>query len=139
LETKGLRKKLIAFICSHCSLSGADSAGVKGLQYPPDVRVVRLTCSGQVNEILILEALRSGADGVIIFGCPDNDCHYKVGSKIAKRRVEKLRGMLPALGIDAERVRFVQVAASEGEKFAEAISEMAEKIEELGPNPLRGG
>ena len=137
MDENGPEGKLIAFICSHCSLSGADSAGVKGLSYSPSVRIVRVMCSGQVNEVVILEALRDGADGVIVFGCPEYDCHYKIGSRNAKRRIEKLKALLPSVGIEAERLEFVEVAASDGEKFAEAIKDMANRVMELGPNPLR--
>jgi len=129
--------KVVAFICSHCSLSGADAAGVKRLPYPSNVRLIRLTCSGQVNELVVLEALMDGADGVLVFGCPENDCHYKIGSRNAKLCVEKLKSMLPSVGLEPERVGFEHIGASDGEKFAEALRSMVSKIQELGPNPLK--
>ena len=128
--------KIIAFVCSHCSLSAAETAGVNRLSYPSNVRIIQLACSGHIDKILMVEALRNGADGVLVFGCPEGDCHYKTGNKLAKSRVDELKSLLPMVGLEAKRLNFVQVGASEGEKFARAINDMFADLESLGPNPL---
>jgi len=133
---EGTVSKVIAFVCSHCSLSGAESAGTKRIQYPADVQLIRVACSGQVDETIITNAFKSGADGVIVFGCPDGDCHYEVGNQLAKQRIRELKSMLPAIGFDEKRLEFVQVGASDGEKFVEAVKKMFANLEEVGPSPL---
>ena len=123
--------KIIGFICSNCSLSAADTAGARHLQYPADIRFVRVECSGQVDETLIAETFEKGADGVIVFACAEGDCHYKVGNELAKSRAGKLKSVLTIIGFESERLKFVQVAASEGEKFAGAINEAFADLKRL--------
>ena len=125
--------KIIGFICSNCSLSAADTAGARHLQYPADIRFVRVECSGQVDETLIAETFEKGADGVMVFACAEGDCHYKVGNELANSRVGKLKLLLPVIGLKSERLKFVRVAASEGEKFAGAINEAFVDLKKVGP------
>ena len=129
--------RAVGFICSNCSLSAADTAGAMRLQYPADIRLVRVECSGQVDETLIAETFEKGADGVIVFGCAEGDCHYEVGNELTKERIEKMKLLLPAVGLEPQRLKFVQVAASEGKKFAQAIDEMFADLEKLGPSPIK--
>jgi F420-non-reducing hydrogenase iron-sulfur subunit len=131
---------IVGFLCNWCAYAGADLAGVSRIQYPPNVRIVRVMCSGRVDPVFILEAFRSGADGVLVAGCHlPSDCHYISGNFKAHRRVMMLKKLLPQFGIDPERLRIEWVSASEGDKFATVIKDMTEEIKKLGPSPLRAG
>jgi coenzyme F420-reducing hydrogenase delta subunit len=133
---EGTDSKILAFICSHCSLSGAETAGVNKLQYSTDMRIIQTACSGQVDETLIVNAFKKGADAVIVFACPDGDCHYKVGNHIAKQRIKELQVALKAVGLGEKRLKLVQIGASEGEKFVEAINQTFKELKELGLSPI---
>jgi len=128
--------KIIAFLCNWCSYAGADLAGTSRLQYPPYIRIIRVPCSGRINPIYIVNALMDGADGVMVSGCHPGDCHYLAGNLYARRRFTVLKKMLTTVGIDPERVQFTWVSASEGNRFADVVREVSEKIVELGPNPI---
>lgn len=128
--------KIIAFACNWCSYAGADLAGVSRIQYPPTTRIIRVMCSGRVSPMFILEALRSGADGVLVTGCHLGDCHYLSGNEKAIRHVEMARSLLGLLGIQPERLRLEWISAAEGARFAEIVSEFTDQIRELGANPL---
>jgi F420-non-reducing hydrogenase iron-sulfur subunit len=133
---------IIGFLCNWCAYAGADLAGVSRIQYPPNIRVIRVMCSGRVDPALILEAFRQGADGVLVAGChPPSDCHYLSGNFKALKRVVLLKRVLKELGVEPERLRIEWISASEGDKFARVVSEMVREIKKLGPNPLkvRGG
>jgi F420-non-reducing hydrogenase iron-sulfur subunit len=132
--------KIVGFLCNWCAYAGADLAGVSRIQYPPNVRIVRVMCSGRVHPAFILEAFRSGADGVLVAGCHlPSDCHYISGNFKAHRRIMMLKKLLPQFGIEHERLRIEWVSASEGDKFATVIKDMTEEIKKLGPSPLRAG
>ena len=132
--------KIVGFLCNWCAYAGADLAGVSRIQYPPNVRIVRVMCSGRVDTVFILEAFRSGADGVLVAGCHlPSDCHYISGNFKAHRRVMMLKKLLPQFGIEPERLRIEWVSASEGDRFATVIKDMTEEIKKLGPSPLRAG
>lgn len=133
---EGMNSKVLAFVCSHCSLSGAEAAGISRLQYPADLRIIQVACSGQIDETLIIDAFKRGIDGIMIFACPDGDCHYKIGNQIAKQRVKMLQAALRAVGLGAERLKFIQIGASEGEKFAEAVNQFFDELKQLGANPI---
>ncbi len=126
--------KILAFLCNWCSYAGADLAGTSRLQYPPNVRVIRVPCSGRVNPIYIVEALRRGADGVLVSGCHPGDCHYLAGNYFARRRFALLQRYLEYLGIEKGRVQFSWVSASEGVRFAEVVTKVTEDVKRLGPN-----
>jgi len=128
--------KIIAFLCNWCSYAGADLAGTSRLQYPPYIRIIRVPCSGRINPIYIVNALMDGADGVMVSGCHPGDCHYLAGNLYARRRFTVLKKMLTTVGIDPERVQFTWVSASEGNRFADVVREVSEKIVSLGPNPI---
>lgn len=125
--------RIVAFFCNWCTYTAADLAGVSRLQYAPNVRVIRLMCSGRVDPQFILEALARGADGVLIGGCHPGDCHYAEGNYKTLRRMRMLHRILAALGIEPERVRLEWIAASEGEKLRQVINDMVERIRTLGP------
>jgi F420-non-reducing hydrogenase iron-sulfur subunit len=137
LERKnGFDPRIVGFCCNWCSYAGADLAGVSRFQYPPNIRIIRVMCSGRVDPAFILKALEVGADGVLIAGCHPGDCHYIAGNYKAARRISLLKRVLDQFGIEGERVRLEWVSASEGSRFAEVVSDFTQTIKELGPNPL---
>jgi F420-non-reducing hydrogenase iron-sulfur subunit len=130
--------RIIGFLCNWCSYAGADLAGVSRFQYPPNVRIIRVMCSGRVHPTFILEAFRDGADGVLVAGChPPNDCHYISGNLKAERRVALLRGLIAQLGLEPERLRLEWISAAEGDKFARVVRDMVADLKKLGPSPLK--
>jgi F420-non-reducing hydrogenase iron-sulfur subunit len=130
--------KIVGFLCNWCSYAGADLAGVSRFQYPPNLRVIRVMCSGRVHPAHVLEAFRDGADGVLVAGChPPNDCHYISGNLKAQRRVALLKKLMAQLGLEPERLRLEWISAAEGDKFARVIREMVSDLRKLGPSPLR--
>ena len=131
--------RIVGFLCNWCSYAGADLAGVSRIQYPPTLRIVRVMCSGRIHPALILEAFRSGADGVLVAGCHLGDCHYISGNYKTQNRVLMLKKVLEQLGLDPERLRLEWVSASEGDRFAKVVKDMTEEIKKLGPSPLRNG
>ncbi|UCF14520.1 MAG: hydrogenase iron-sulfur subunit [Phycisphaerales bacterium] len=128
---------IIGFCCNWCSYAGADLAGVSRLQYPPNLRVIRVMCSGMVHPNLVIDALTKGADGVIICGCHIGDCHYLEGNVKAENRKEAIELMLEDFGVEPERFRLEWVSASEGPRFAEVITNMTETVRALGPSPYK--
>jgi len=125
--------KIVAFCCNWCSYAGADLAGTSRIQYPPNIRIIRVMCSGRVSPAFVLKALSVGADGVLILGCHPGDCHYIEGNYKALRRMALLKKMLAQMGIEDERVRLDWVSASEGARFASIVSDMTGKVKALGP------
>ena len=128
---------IITFCCNWCSYAGADLAGVSRLQYPPNLRIIRVMCSGMVHPNLVIEALTKGADGVLICGCHLGDCHYLEGNVKAESRKEAIELMLEDFGLEPERFRLEWVSASEGPRFADVAREMTEAVQALGPSPYR--
>ncbi len=124
---------IIGFLCNWCSYAGADLAGTSRIQYPPNLKVIRVMCSGRVNPIFVINALQQGADGVLIGGCHPGDCHYERGNYLARRRMAVLKNLLEYTGIDSRRVRMTWVSAAEGNKFAEVVKEVTEDVRKLGP------
>jgi F420-non-reducing hydrogenase iron-sulfur subunit len=125
--------KIVAFLCNWCSYAGADLAGVSRLQYPPNVRIIRVPCSGRINPLYILKALQDGADGVLVSGCHPGDCHYISGNLLARRRFALLKSLLTYVGIEPERVQFSWVSASEGGRFADLMTKISAEVAALGP------
>jgi len=124
---------IIAFLCNWCSYVGADLAGISRIRYPANVKVVRVMCSGRVNPLFVIYALRHGLDGILIAGCHPGDCHYLQGNYIARRRLVLMRRLIEYVGIDPRRLRVSWVSASEGAKFADLVKEMVDEIKKLGP------
>ncbi len=130
--------RIVAFFCNWCTYTAADLAGVSRLKYAPNVRVIRLMCSGRVDPQFILDALRRGADGVLIGGCHPGDCHYVEGNYKMLRRFGLLQRMLADLGIPPARVRLEWISAAEGERVKTVIDDMTKQLQALGPLDLPG-
>lgn len=127
--------KIIAFCCNWCSYAGADLAGVSRLQYPTNIRIIRVMCSNMVHPNLVIDALTKGIDGVIMCGCHIGDCHYIDGNKSAEKRANAVTLMLEDFGIECERFRLEWISASEAPKFAQVMREVVDTIKKLGPSP----
>jgi coenzyme F420-reducing hydrogenase delta subunit len=127
---------VLAILCRWCSYAGADLTGSSRISYPPNIRVLRVPCSGRVDPLFILRALRSGLDGVLVSGCHPGDCHYTAGNYNARRKFAVLARLLEFVGIDPRRVQFSWVSASEGDKFAKVVTEVVSGVKALGPNNL---
>ncbi len=137
-EKDGFEPKIIGFLCNWCSYAGADLAGVSRIQYPPNIRIIRVMCSGRIDPAFILEAFKDGADGVLIGGCHlPSDCHYISGNFKALRRISLIKKVLGELGIEPERVRLEWISASEGDKFAAVVRDMTEQVKKLGPSQVK--
>ena len=132
-ESTNWEPRILAFLCNWCSYAGADLAGTSRIQYPPNVRVIRVPCSGRVNPLHIVSALRQGADGVLVSGCHPGDCHYLSGNLYARRRFALLQRYLTYLPNEPGRVQFSWVSASEGGRFAEVVTEVTEAVRAMGP------
>ena len=128
---------VVAFLCNWCSYAGADLAGTSRLKYPPNVRSIRVMCSGRVNPLFVLKAYLKGADGVMIMGCHPGDCHYQKGNYNARRRYIMLDQILKSVGLDHERIGLWWVSASEGKRYAQVVEEYTNKLKTKGPNPIR--
>jgi coenzyme F420-reducing hydrogenase delta subunit len=128
---------IVAFCCHYCAYAAADLAGSLRLQYPPSIHVVKLPCTGKLDVLLVLHAFEHGADGVMVAGCLEGDCHYQSGNLNAKRRVNYVKRLLQDIGLEPERVRMVNMSSAMAKQWADAVSEMDEVVRKLGPNPLR--
>jgi len=131
--TDGWEPKIIAIVCNWCTYAGADLAGISRIQYPPNVRLVRLPCTGRINPFYIMKALQEGADGVLVSGCHPGECHYLTGNYHARRKFAMLKRYLSYVGMEADRTMFTWCSASEGERFAQVIKGVTAKVRELGP------
>ena len=136
-KSEEFEPKIVGFLCKWCSSSAADLAGTARIQYPPNIRIIRLMCSGSVDSVYLIKALMEGADGVLVAGCHPGDCHYMEGNYKARRRVALLKDIMNTLGLDTERVWIRWIGADEGRKFAQTVVEMTEKLREMGPNPMQ--
>ena len=125
--------RVIAFLCNWCSYAGADLAGVSRIQYPPNIRIIRVPCSGRVNPLFIIKSLQQGADGVLVSGCHPGDCHYISGNYYARRRFALLKSVLEYVGVGPGRVHFSWVSAAEGVKFSQVVTDVVESVRALGP------
>lgn len=129
----GWEPRIAAFFCNWCTYGAADLAGVNRLQYPSNIRVIRLPCSGRVSPKFILAALREGADGVWVSGCHPGDCHYIEGNYYARRKFALLTNLLTFMGVEPDRVQFSWISSAESTQFVKVVSEVTEKIRALGP------
>jgi len=130
--------KILAFCCNWCAYSGADLAGTSRLQYPPNVKIVRVMCSGRVDPGHILRAFETGVDGILVAGCHPGECHYISGNERAEERVETAKAVAEIIGIGEDRIRLEWISASEGLRFAEVIEDFIKEIIVKGPNPAGG-
>lgn len=133
MSGNGWEPQIVAFLCNWCSYAGADLAGVSRIQYPPNVRVIRVPCSGRINPLFIVKALQGGADGVLVSGCHPGDCHYISGNLYARRKFALLKSLLEYVGIEPQRVHFSWVSAAEGPRFAEIVGKVVDSVRSLGP------
>lgn len=129
--------RIIAFLCNWCAYQGADLAGTSRLEYPPNVRIIRLMCSGAIDSVYIIKTLLDGADGVLIGACHPGNCHYQSGNYKASRRVDILKNILHQVGFDEDRVWLRWIDASEGQLFADTVRQMVDELKIKGPNPMR--
>ncbi len=127
------KPRIVAFFCNWCTYTAADLAGVSRMKHAPNVRIIRLMCSGRVDPQFITDALARGADGVLIGGCHPNDCHYVEGNYKCLRRYEMLKRLFADLGIEPQRLRLEWISAAEGEKVKRVVNEMVETLTQLGP------
>jgi coenzyme F420-reducing hydrogenase delta subunit len=138
-EQHDFEPRVIAFCCQHCAYAAADLAGSSRLAYPTSLKIVELPCTGRADVLNILHSFEDGADGVLVAGCLSGKCHYQSGNLYAKQRVAYVQRLLADIGLEAERVRMVNISAAMGAQFAELATEMVETVKALGANPLRPG
>jgi len=125
--------KIVAFCCNFCAFAAADLAGAMRLQYPPNVRIILLPCTGKVDAILLIKTLENGADGVFVAGCMEGQCHYLQGNLRAKKKVAYVKKLLDETGVEPERVEMFNLSSAMGGRFAEIVQEMTDRITKLGP------
>lgn len=131
--------EIVAFTCTWCGYPSANLAGVNKVQYPPNVRIVRVMCSGSVEPSVIMDAFEHGADGVIVIGCLMDNCHYVTGNKMAQERIDALKELFDIIGLDSRRLRTEWINASERTKFAKSVSDFVDEVRDLGPISLKSG
>lgn len=128
---------IVAFCCHYCAYAAADLAGSGRLQYPPNIRIVRLPCTGRLEVNFLMKAFEAGADGVLVAGCEEGSCHFQEGNYLAKGRVNTASQLLEEAGLEPQRLRMVNVSAASSQKFAEYVREMVETVAGLGPSVIR--
>jgi coenzyme F420-reducing hydrogenase delta subunit len=133
IATETWEPKIVALVCNWCTYAGADLAGISRIQYPPNVRIVRLPCTGRINPFYVVKALQEGADGVLVSGCHPGECHYLSGNLSARRKFAMLKRLLEYVGLEPGRTTFTWVSASEGERFAQVVRQVTERVQALGP------
>ena len=136
-QTTGREPLILAFCCHYCAYAAADLAGSMRLEYPNNVRVLKLPCTGKIEVDYILGAFERGIDGVIVAGCLEGGCHFLEGNLRARRRVERARRLLEEIGLEPERLEMFNLSSAEGARFAEIVTEMSTRLAQLGPSPLR--
>ncbi len=128
--------RLLGLLCKWCSYAGADLAGTSRKKYPANIRIIKVPCSGRIDPLFILKALRLGFDGVLVSGCHPGDCHYQTGNYRARRRIALTKRFLEHMGVDRRRLQASWISASEGAKFADVVSQVVKELQEIGPNEL---
>ena len=137
MGNNGSEPVILAFCCHYCAYAAADLAGSLRLSYPPNVRVLRVPCTGKVEVTHVLRAFEWGVDGVIVAGCLEGGCHFLEGNLRARKRVERTQQLLDEIGLGRERLEMFNLSSAEGPRFAEIVREMTERLRRLGPSPLR--
>src|SRR4030043_295212 len=138
-QESGWKPRLLGFLCKWCSYAGADLAGTARKKYPANIRIIKIPCSGRIDPLLIIRALRNGFDGVLVSGCHPGDCHYQTGNYRARRRIAITKKFLEYMGVDPKRIQASWVSASEGDKFARVVADTTKSIKKIGPNKLFAG
>jgi coenzyme F420-reducing hydrogenase delta subunit len=131
--SKAFEPKILGFLCNWCSYAGADLAGISRIQYPPNIRIIRVMCSGRVDPVFVVHAFEKGMDGVLVLGCHPGDCHYMTGNYQAERKMKTIRKLLHKIGISDERFHLDWVSAAEGGRFARLVADFTEGVRALGP------
>lgn len=131
--TEEFKPKIIGFCCTYCAYSAADLAGSMRLKYSPFVRIVKMTCTGKTDSLILLNAFEKGADGVFVAGCMEGECHFMEGNLNARKRIEYTKQRLAEIGINPDRLAMYNLSAAQGRRFAEICNEMTEKVMALGP------
>ncbi len=132
-ETSGFEPKIMAFVCNWCTYAGADLAGTSRMEYRPNVRIIKLPCTGRIDPQFIIKAFENGADGVLVSGCHPGDCHYTTGNYHARRRWIGFKSLMEFAGIDMRRLHFSWVSASEAIKWVDLINNITDTVKKLGP------
>jgi F420-non-reducing hydrogenase iron-sulfur subunit len=135
MSDNGYEPLILGFCCYWCAYTGADLAGTSRTQYPPNLRIIRVQCTGMVAPSLVMDALTNGADGVLICGCHPGDCHYREGNLRAQSRADAISLMLEDFALEPQRFRLEWVSAAEGPRFAQVVTDMVEEVRQLGPSP----
>jgi len=135
--TTDFTPEIAAFCCHYCAYAAADLAGSMRLEYPPSIKVIELPCTGKLDVVYVLRAFEDGADGVLVAGWLEGDCHYLEGNLNARRRVEYTRKLLENIGLEGRRIQMINISSAMGGQFAWSAAEFTEEIRRLGPNPLR--
>ena len=130
---------VLGFACNWCGYAGADQAGMNKMQYPANIKLLRVTCLGRVDGKLVLEAFETGFDGILLVGCHIGDCHYVSGNQNAVLVIDRLKNLLHTLGIEPERLRIEEVSGGEGPKFVQVVTEFIDQLQAMGPSPLALG
>jgi len=133
MAVEDFQPRMVGFLCNWCSYAGADMAGTSRMSYPPNIRIIRVPCSGRVDPLLIVKAFQQGADGVLVAGCHPGDCHYVEGNYYARRRLALFRLLLEFIGIDPRRLCVEWVSAVEGKRFSQVVTSFTEELVRLGP------
>jgi F420-non-reducing hydrogenase iron-sulfur subunit len=136
-SSRPFEPEITVFTCNYCGYMSADTAGALRVQYPPNIKLVRLTCTGKTEIGYILNAFEQGADGVYVVGCPIGNCHHVRGNERGKARVERAKQVLDEIGIGGDRLEMFFVSGGMGVTFAQYAEQMTERIRSLGPNPLK--
>ena len=136
---EGYEPIIVAFACHYCAYTAADMAGTQRLHYPANVKIVKVPCTGKVDTLHLMRALQKGADGVLVAGCLEGDCHFRNGNLRARKRVAYVQELLEDIGIGSQRVKMVTMSAGQGAVFARRATEFTEAIRALGPNPIKEG
>jgi coenzyme F420-reducing hydrogenase delta subunit len=136
-EIDGAPITIVAFCCRYCSYAAADLAGVLRLRYPAETRIVQIPCTGRLDPLEVLHAFEHGADGVMVAGCLEGDCHFQEGNLNARRRVGYIKQLLTNIGLEPDRIEMFNLSSAMARQFADAATEMTEQVAALGSNPLR--
>ena len=131
------RPTIVAFLCNWCAYTGADLAGTSRLKYAPNIRIIRIMCSGRIDPTFVLKAFHEGADGVLVCGCHPGDCHYQEGNYKCLRRFKLLQKYIAQMGIEKERLQLEWISASEGKQFSELVNNMTKTMLTLGPSKIK--
>jgi len=125
--------KIVAYCCNFCAFAAADLAGAMRVQYPPNVRIIRLPCTGKVDAIHLMKCFEDGADGVFVAGCMEGECHFMEGNLRAKKKVAYVKRLLDEVGTDPQRIEMFNLSSAMGGRFAEIVEEMTQRVKEIGP------